>query len=67
MPRRCAEQLRLTSAAHLSALEVASKVYDAKGLLGFWTGFGLNVARTIAGALLIVLRDEITNMLKRKA
>ena len=55
----------LQVAPDLSALEVASKVYDAKGLSGFWTGFGLNVARTIAGAILIVLRDEITNMLKR--
>ena len=57
----------LQVAPDLSALEVASKVYDAKGLLGFWTGFGLNVARTIAGAILKVLIDEIKNFLKRKA
>ena len=41
----------------LSALDVASKVYEAKGLLGFWTGFGLNVARTFGGAILKVLID----------
>ena len=57
----------LQVAPDLSALEVASKVYDAKGLLGFWTGFGLNVARTIAGAILKVLIDEIKNFLKGKA
>ena len=56
----------LQVAPDLSALEVASKVYDAEGLSGFWTGFGLNVARTLAGAILIVLRDEITNMLKKR-
>ena len=46
-------------APEMSALDVASKVYDAKGVLGFWTGFGLNVARTLAGAILKVLIDEI--------
>ena len=46
----------------LSVLEVVQKVFDTRGLLGFFNGFGLNAARTLTGALALVAFD----MMKKK-
>ena len=54
-------------APEMSALEVASRVYDASGLGGFLTGFGLNVARTVSGAIWLVIVDVAKKRLKQKA
>ena len=50
-------------APKLSAREVASRVYEANGLAGFLTGFGLQTARTIAGAIWLVLKDVLAKKL----
>jgi solute carrier family 25 (mitochondrial adenine nucleotide translocator), member 4/5/6/31 len=46
-----------------SGLDCARKVLRSEGVRGFYPGIGVNVARGVSGALLLIGYDEIKAML----
>ncbi|KEG15138.1 putative mitochondrial carrier protein [Trypanosoma grayi] len=59
--------LQTTNATKLSALEAATQVYTASGIMGYWRGIGALASRAaLVGVCQVAVHDQMLTLLRRQ-